>query len=117
MMIILEHFAGALPPWLSPIQAMVMPISNKQADWANKVVDKIKKNNIGVELNNDSQTISYRIRQAQEQKIPYMLIVGDREKKAKEISLRLRNGQNKGTMSLEKFIKLAKTQIDKKTPL
>lgn len=104
MMILLEHFAGAFPVWLSPVQVAVLPISDKQVKYSQKVVDELKKNNLRVEFFNKPESVGKKIREAEMQKIPYMLIVGEKEQKAKSVSVRARNQKDLGAMKVEKFI-------------
>ena len=101
---LIEHFGGAFPVWLSPVQAVILPITDKQLNYANKVMDQLKSANIRVELNDKSEPLGARIRDAQMQKIPYMLILGGKEEQAGTISVRDRIGQDHGQLPLEKFI-------------
>jgi len=101
--LIIEHFAGAFPAWLSPVQAVVIPISEKQNEYGEKVRDALKEKGIRVELNDRDDTMQAKIRNAQLQKVPYMVIVGDKEIKEEKISVRLRDEKNLGAMSLEEF--------------
>ena len=109
--ILIEHFGGAFPVWLSPVQAVILPITDKQLDYAHKVMDQLKSANIRVELDDKSEPLGARIRDAQMQKIPYMLILGGKEEQAGTISVRARGGQDHGQLPLEKFI----TNINKET--
>lgn len=102
--ILIEHFAGALPVWLSPIQVCVLPISEKQREYAKNTVKLLEENNIRVKLDDRQEKIGYRIRNAQIEKIPYMLILGDREFKDKTISVRSHDDGDIGTMQLDEFI-------------
>ena len=92
--IITEHFAGAFPVWLAPVQAMIIPISQKHADYAQSLAISMKNHNLRVEIDGRDETMQAKIRDAQLQKIPYMLIVGDREVEKGEASVRLRNGKD-----------------------
>ncbi|MCJ7804374.1 threonine--tRNA ligase, partial [Patescibacteria group bacterium] len=112
--LLIEHFAGAFPVWLSPVQAIVIPITDKQNDYGQKMADKLKEKNIRVELDSRSETTSAKIRDAELQKIPYILVVGDKEIKNKSINVRARGEKVLGEMALEKFIKLIQEDIDKK---
>ncbi len=112
--ILTEHFAGAFPVWLSPVQAIVLPISEKQADYARKVKDALAEQGIRVELDDRSEKIGYRIREAQLQKIPYMLVVGDKEAEAGTVSVRARKGVDLGAMSLEDLTAKIKDEIARK---
>ena len=114
MGILIEHYAGAFPVWLSPLQAIVLPITEKHNSYGEEVAEKLRLKNIRVKLDNRRTTTSAKIRDAELQKIPYMLIVGDREVKNKKVNVRVRGEKVLGSMSLVKFLKLIKEDIDKK---
>jgi len=97
LMVLIEHFGGAFPVWISPVQAVIIPISGKFTKYAREVLGKIEERGIRVELNDRDEKMQAKIRDAQLKKIPYMLIVGEREEKAKSVALRLRNGNDLGT--------------------
>jgi len=109
-----EHFAGAFPVWLSPIQAIIIPITERQNDYGKKLLDKLQLQNIRAELDNRGETTSAKIRDAELQKIPYILVVGDREIKDSAVNVRVRGEKVLGLMVVEKFVKLIKEDIDKK---
>jgi threonyl-tRNA synthetase len=109
-----EHFAGAFPVWLSPIQAMIIPITDKQNDYGQKMADKLKEKNIRVELDIRSETTSAKIRDAEMQKIPYILVVGEKEIQEKAVNVRVRGKKVLGLMKIDKFSSLIKEDIDKK---
>jgi len=109
-----EHFAGAFPVWLSPLQTIVIPITDKHHDYGQKMVDELLGKNIRIELDNRNETTSAKIRDAELQKIPYILVVGDKEIKNKSVNVRVRGEKVLGEMALEKFIKLIQEDIDKK---
>lgn len=101
MMIILEHFAGALPVWLNPVQVKVLPISSeKHSEYANKVMNELKISGIRTEVDSANETLGNKIRKAQAQKVPYVLIVGDKEVENNTVSVRLRGGENLNAMSI-----------------
>lgn len=103
--IITEHFAGAFPTWLSPIQVKVLPISTeKHSEYANKVRDELEEKGFRVELDDRNEKIGYKIREAQVQKIPYMLVVGDKEVEEGKVGVRARKDGDLGSMSLIEFI-------------
>ena len=104
MMVILEHFAGALPLWLSPVQVSVLPISDKTLDHSKKVADSFKKAGIRVELNLDADSLGKKIRNAESEKVPYMLIIGEKEVEAGMVSVRQRGQKDLGTMTLVDFV-------------
>ncbi len=106
-----EHFAGAFPVWLSPVQAQVIPVADRHLDYARKVAQAMKDANIRVELKDEQETVSKKIRNGELQKIPYLLVVGDREIKAKTVSVRQRKKGNLDEMNLDEFIKMITTEI------
>ncbi len=110
--ILIEHYAGAFPVWLAPVQAVVIPITDAQAAYAHEVASKLREAGLRVEVDDRAETMQYRIRQAQLQKVPYMLIVGKREVAQGTVSLRLRSGENLGAMSLEAFLQKAREDIE-----
>ncbi len=112
--ILTEHYAGAFPIWLSPVQVVVMPISEKQKEYAEKVKRALEDLDIRVELDARSEKIGYKIREAQLQKIPYMLVIGDKEIENGEVAVRDRKEGDRGSMSLEAFIENIQGEIRKK---
>ncbi len=110
----LEHFGGALPVWLSPEQVRVMPISENLADRANEIVDSLNAKGIRVSADLRSEKIGYKIREAQLEKIPYMLVIGNKEAEDGTVSVRSRKNVNLGAMPLDDFIKMIKEEIDTK---
>ena len=110
--VIIEHFAGAFPAWLAPVQAVLIPIADRHLDYAHKVADTLKEKGIRVEVDERSERMNAKIRDAQTQKVPYMLVVGDKEMENNQVALRLRNGENPGAVALEAFIKLALDEIN-----
>ena len=112
--ILTEHFAGAFPLWLAPVQAMVLPISEKQAAYAKEVANALADAGIRVELDDRNEKIGYRIREAQLQKIPYMLVVGDKEVESATVSVRARKGVDLGAMSLNDLTARMKDEIARK---
>jgi len=112
--LLIEHFAGAFPVWLSPIQVQIIPITDDQLNYSKKVAQKLIENNIRVEIDSRSETMQNKIRLATEQKIPFMLIIGQREVDNKTVSVRQRDGQDLKTMSIANFTNKIKTLIRKK---
>ncbi len=104
MALLIEHFAGAFPVWLSPVQAMVIPIADRHLDYANKVVAQLKAAGIRAEVDSRGERMNAKIRDAQLQKFPYMLIVGDKEMEADAVSVRLRTNVDLKAMPLTEFI-------------
>ena len=109
--VITEHFAGAFPMWLAPVQVKVMPITDRADDYAESVARKLEAVGIRVETDLRNEKIGYKIREAQSQKIPYMLIVGDKEAEAGNVSVRTRTGGDMGVMDTETFISNALEEI------
>ena len=109
--IITEHFAGAFPVWLSPIQVKVMPISDSQIPYAKEVLKALENEGIRVELDDRQEKIGYKIREAQLQKLPYMLILGEKEVEAKAVGVRVRKEGDIGKMSLDDFINRVKEDV------
>ena len=101
--VITEHYAGAFPVWLSPVQVKVMPITDRTADYAKEVAAKLEAMGVRVETDLRNEKIGYKIREAQMQKIPYMLVVGDREAEAGAVAVRTRAGVDMGAMPFEDF--------------
>jgi threonyl-tRNA synthetase len=99
----IEHTAGAFPTWLAPVQVMMIPISDKHLEYAKKVQTELMEVDVRVEVDDRSETMQSKIRDAQLQKIPYMLVVGDKEIEANAVAVRRRGGENKGAQSLESF--------------
>ncbi len=102
--VITEHFAGAFPFWLSPVQIRVMPITDRSREYAEKVAAELDARGFRVETDVRNEKIGYKIREAQMQKIPYMLVIGDKEAEAGTIAVRTREGGDQGTMALDDFI-------------
>jgi len=103
---LIEHYAGSFPLWLAPLQVVVMPITDKENRYAQQVLKKCQKQGLRVELNNKSEKINYRIREVEVQKIPYMLILGQREVVDKNVSVRKHGQGNLGQMKLKEFFNL-----------
>jgi threonyl-tRNA synthetase len=110
--VIIEHFAGAFPVWLTPVQAMLIPIADRHVPYAREVAAKLKTLGFRVEVDERSERMNAKIRDAQNQKIPYMLVVGDREMEQGQVALRCRSGENPGAISLEQFTDRAKKEIE-----
>ena len=102
--ILIEHFAGAFPTWLAPVQVKVLPISDKYMDYAQNVLNKLTEAGIRAEVDTRAEKIGYKIREAQTAKIPYMLVVGQKEEEENTVSVRSRAAGDEGTRSLDMFI-------------
>jgi threonyl-tRNA synthetase len=112
---LIEHFAGAFPVWLHPVQAKVLPITEKNMKYGQEVTNKLCDEGVRVKLDERNETLQAKIRDAQLEKVPYMLVVGDREEKSKSVAVRLRSGKDLGQVELNKFIKYIKENIDSKS--
>jgi threonyl-tRNA synthetase len=108
--ILIEHYTGALPVWLSPVQIKIIPVSEKFNDYGEKVLAGLKKNNIRAEIDNSNETLGKRIRTAELQKIPYILVVGEKEEKSNSVAMRTRKG-DEGILKLEKFLERIKADL------
>ncbi len=110
--VIIEHFSGAFPVWLSPVQAMLVPIADRHLPYARQVAGKLANLGLRVEVDGRAERMNAKIRDAQRQKIPYMLVVGDKEAEEGQVALRLRSGENPGPMPVEAFIERAMKDIE-----
>ncbi len=113
--ILTENFQGAFPTWLAPVQTVVIPISDKHADYAERVQKQLTDAGVRAEVDSRSETMQNKIRTASQQKIPYQLVVGDREVEAKAIAVRTREGKDLGQMALEKFIEKLQQEISSRS--
>lgn len=114
MGILIENYSGNLPPWLAPLQAMVLPISDKFYDYSNRICNALKTSGYRVEIDNRIESLGKKIRQAELQKIPYMLVIGELEEQNGTVSIRKKTGGDLKNISLDEFIKLLKEAIDSK---
>lgn len=112
--ILTEHYAGAFPMWLAPVQVKVLPISDATQEYAKKVVDMLQANGLRVELDTRNEKIGYKIREAQLQKVPYMLVVGEKEMQNGSISVRGRKAGDLGTMTPDVFLAKASEEVKNK---
>ena len=112
--IITEHFAGAFPVWLSPVQVSILPISDNQKEYAEKIKVILEEKGIRVELDARQEKIGYKIREAQLQKVPYMLILGEKEVEANAVGVRKRKEGDIGQMSIEDFVSMISKEIEEK---
>ncbi|HZK18368.1 MAG TPA: threonine--tRNA ligase, partial [Clostridia bacterium] len=112
--ILIEHYAGAFPLWLAPVQVRVFPITDRQANYAEEVVEELSAQGLRVELDARNEKVNYKIREAQSLKIPYMLIVGGREVENKTVSVRHRHEGDMGPLTLEQFSSKIKKEIQTK---
>jgi threonyl-tRNA synthetase len=113
--ILVEHYAGAFPVWLAPVQAAILPITDKQAPYAHEVAEKLKAAGVRVSVDDRSEKVNLKIREAQMQKVPYMLVVGGREADAGQVAVRHRKRADLGPTSVEEFIKTITAEIAAKS--
>ncbi len=113
--ILIEHFAGAFPTWLAPVQVKVLPISDKYMDYAKQVFDTLEEAGIRTEIDTRAEKIGYKIREAQMNKVPYMLVVGAKEEENKAVSVRSRFAGDEGQKELSAFMESVKEEIAART--
>lgn len=113
--ILTEQFQGSFPTWLSPVQASVLPITDKNIEYATKIFADLKSKNIRVELDSRNETLQAKIRDATIQKIPYLLIVGRKEEEAKKVAVRTREGKDLGQMTMQDLVTKITTEIENKS--
>jgi len=108
--VLTEHFSGAFPPWLAPVQVKIITITNRNVAYGQKVYELLSENDFRVETDFRNQKLGYKIREAQLQKIPFMVVIGDKEVKTNSVTPRRRTGENLGSMPLEAFVNLLKEE-------
>ena len=109
--ILIEHFAGAFPTWLAPVQVKVLPISEKHLDYGKKVFQELEAAGIRAEIDERAEKIGYKIREAQMNKIPYMLVVGAKEEEQELVAVRSRFAGDEGQKGIDEFIAAVKEEI------
>ena len=107
-----EHYGGVFPVWLSPVQVVIIPIADRHVDYAKQIENQLGEEGVRSRVDERAERMSWKIREAQLQKIPYMLIVGDKEVESSNVSLRLRSGEDVGMRSLSQVKKLIKAVIE-----
>jgi len=112
--VLIEHYAGAFPVWLAPVQAMIIPIADRHVAYAQAVAAQLQQAGLRAEVDERTERMNAKIRDAQLQKIPYMLVVGDREMEGDQVAVRLRTGKNLGPRAVPDFVALAQEAIDRK---
>ncbi|MBI3124149.1 MAG: threonine--tRNA ligase [Ignavibacteriales bacterium] len=112
--VLIEHYGGAFPTWLAPLQVAIVPVSQVFMDYAKNVADQLKAADINVELDERNEKIGYKIRDWETKKVPYMLVVGEKEKEAEAVSVRQHKVGDKGSIKVSEFIKQIKEEIDNK---
>jgi threonyl-tRNA synthetase len=106
--VLLEHHGGALPVWLSPVQAVIIPIADRHVDYCIEVQSRLKRAGLRVELDRSEERMNAKIRNAQLQKIPFMLVVGDREQETNAVAVRLRSGEDLKSKTIDEFLELVR---------
>jgi threonyl-tRNA synthetase len=114
MACLVEHYAGAFPVWLSPVQVVAIPIADRHLDYVNQVASQLRDSGMRVQVDDRSERMNLKIREAQLNKVPYMLVIGDKEMNASSVALRLRNGEDMGAVQIDEFISRAKMVIETK---
>ncbi len=114
--ILIEHYAGALPAWLAPVQAVVLSIAERHADYAQQVAEALRRQGFRVETDLRNEKINYKIREHSVHKIPYLLVVGDQERESGGVAVRARGNLNLGSMPLDGFIARLREEIERKSP-
>jgi threonyl-tRNA synthetase len=115
--VLIEHYGGAFPVWLAPVQAVLIPIADRHVEYAHQVAARLKEAGLRAEVDDASDRMGNKIRKAQEQKIPYMLVVGDKEAEAGAVAVRLRSNENLGPKPIEEFIAMAQAAVAEKREL
>jgi len=114
MAIVTEHYAGAFPMWMAPVHVMVMPITDRTKEYAQSVADRLSQSGFRVDTDYRSEKIGYKIREAQLRKIPYMLVLGDKEAETGELTVRKRFDGDIGAMGLDEFMEMIKKEVEEK---
>ena len=112
---LIEHFGGAFPAWLSPVQVTIIPIAERHSTYAHEVADQLLAANIRIELKSEAESMQKKIRNAEMQKIPYILVVGDREEHAKAVNIRIRGQKDQQTLKIDQFIAKISTEISSRS--
>jgi threonyl-tRNA synthetase len=112
--ILIEHYGGAFPVWLSPVQVEIIPIADRHNDYAHKVAKDLKAAGLRAEVDDRSDRMNAKIRDAEKQKIPFMLVVGDREMEAEKVDVRRRSGERLGALAVDEFKALALEDVAEK---
>jgi threonyl-tRNA synthetase len=111
---LIEHYAGEFPLWLAPVQVAVLPITDGLLGYAQSVVEELKQKNVRVELDDRNEKVSYKIRDWETKKVPYMLVLGKKEEAGKSVSVRRHKQGDLGVMSIQDFLKRVLDEIDRK---
>jgi threonyl-tRNA synthetase len=111
---LVEHYAGAFPLWLAPIQVILLPITDQHQEYADEVAKKLTNNGFRVEKDLRNEKIGFKIREAQLQKIPYMIVLGEKEAEAKTLAVRKRRSKETRTINIDTFIEEMNAQVEEK---
>jgi threonyl-tRNA synthetase len=114
MAVMIEHYAGAFPTWLAPVQVGILPVSEKFSDYANRVNSVLRESGIRVEMYDQDEGLGKRIALATKQKIPYLLILGEKEIEEKTVTVRQRGNKKQQTIAVDKFVKMIEKEIGEK---
>lgn len=112
---LIEHYAGAFPVWLAPVQVKLLPITDRNVEYANMLAEQLQSANMRCEVDDRSETLGAKIRDAQNEKVPYMLILGDKEEKVKKVAVRMRSGKDLGQLDIKKLIEYLQEKISTKS--
>ena len=112
--VLTEHYAGKFPVWIAPVQVKILPISDKFNDYAQEVKDALFAKGLRVEIDDRAEKIGFKIREAQLEKVPYMLVVGEKEVEAKAVSVRSRDKGEMGSLALDEFIAMVCKEVEDK---
>ncbi len=115
--VLIEHCGGVFPAWLAPVQVRILPITDAHVDYAREVEAELLKAGLRVEVDARNEKMGFKIREAQVQKIPYMLVIGKREMENGAVAVRLRTEEDLGAMPVAAFLEMAQTAIDEKRSL
>ena len=115
--LLIEHYAGAFPLWLSPVQVKVIPVRDSHNEYAQEIFESLKENDIRVEIDLNDENLGPKVRKVKEEKIPYWIVVGDKEVESKEVTVEARGdgeGKKIGSIIIEKFLEILKEEIKNK---
>jgi threonyl-tRNA synthetase len=112
--ILIEHYAGAFPAWIAPVQVKILPITDRNIGYASRLADQLRELEVRVEVDVRSEKIGYKIREAQMEKVPYMMVLGDKEEESGDVAVRVRGKGDVGTMQFDKFQEMVLESINTK---
>jgi threonyl-tRNA synthetase len=114
LVLLIEHYAGAFPLWLSPVQMTIIPVSEKFSDYAKDVKKKLLERNIRVEINDKAESLGKRISETEKQKIPYILVVGEKEMKDGTVNVRTHGEKQQNVFSVDEFVEKVEKEVNEK---